>query len=246
MHAEAMRARSGTAETEPFDVEAYVQTDQGWTTDRLPLAAAAGGLQACLLPFREGFRLVVDCGIGPGEGWQAFGGGARLLRKALYRSRLAHELAHTFFYRAGRPPARLGRASSLEEKFCDDFSAALLAPPSIALRAYESGARSIVETARYLSLPVQSLLLSAASSTKTFALGGTARFGLETVLTIELVLGHPALRRSWSLQQSLVRLVEAARTTDSPCADFLVTGNLREATVVVSGVGGELASAATT
>jgi hypothetical protein len=89
-----------------------------------------GGVEAMLVPQPAGrFRIVVD--PTPKRGW---GGLSQNLRVAVARHRIrfriAHELAHTLFYRgvgSGSEPGRIEQVGTLaEELFADRFAAALL------------------------------------------------------------------------------------------------------------------------
>jgi hypothetical protein len=52
-------------------------------------------------------------------------------RRHRFRFRTAHEIAHSFFYdRRQSPPQRDLMPSDAEEKFCNEFAAALLVPPA--------------------------------------------------------------------------------------------------------------------
>lgn len=69
----------------------------------------------------------------------------RALDRRRWRFRVAHEIAHSFFYvrRAGARPARTMAASPAEERWCDEFARALLLPAA-ALRACPLDAQAIV------------------------------------------------------------------------------------------------------
>lgn len=100
------------------------------------LGAELGESQAALVPQSQGgFRIWVDptpCG-----GWGSVDPTLRVsVRRHRLRFRVAHELAHTLFYRRtnGRP-RRVLPGSPEEERFADDFARALLVPSSAANRA---------------------------------------------------------------------------------------------------------------
>jgi hypothetical protein len=89
-----------------------------------------GGCEALLVPLRSGsFRIVVDAT--PRGGW---GETPTAIRPSVARHRtrfrVAHELAHTFFFtrRAGQPVRLFPGGSAAEERFADEFARALLAP----------------------------------------------------------------------------------------------------------------------
>ena len=83
---------------------------------------------AMLVPTEAGFTALVDC-----ELWDR-AASAEAARKHL-RFVLAHELAHTFFYRPGTPPSRTSAPDDAEERFCNGFATFLLVPSDAASRA---------------------------------------------------------------------------------------------------------------
>jgi hypothetical protein len=72
------------------------------------------------------------------------------------RFRVAHELAHTFFYYrdSGRVPWRMRGRTVEEERFCDRFAAALLLPPSV-LRRGSLTASQLVGAHRWYDVSLQ-------------------------------------------------------------------------------------------
>lgn len=93
----------------------------GWAVRGTQLGAASGGLQALLLPrLSGGFTVVVDPDRTPAQI-------ASQVDPVLVRQwRLAHEYAHTFFYRQRDVPRRGGRPGQSEEVFCDLFADQIL------------------------------------------------------------------------------------------------------------------------
>lgn len=95
------------------------------------LGSASGGAEAVLVPQpADRFHIWVD--PTPRGGWQV----APTLRATVLRHRLrfrvAHEIAHTFFYRRhGGEPDRLLRDSPAQERFADEFARALLVPQAL-------------------------------------------------------------------------------------------------------------------
>jgi hypothetical protein len=94
------------------------------------LRTAEGGCEALLVPLRcGGFRIVVDAT--PRDGWCQTPIGIRA-KVAAHRTRfrIAHELAHTFFYArtGGRPTRLFPGGTKAEEEFADEFARVLLAP----------------------------------------------------------------------------------------------------------------------
>jgi hypothetical protein len=94
-------------------------------------ARDGGGHEALLVPWSDGsFRILVD----------PFPPGAQAVTRDLIerrnRFRIAHEIAHSFFYdRKCAPAQRLVPGSPEEELFCDHFASALLVPPCAARAA---------------------------------------------------------------------------------------------------------------
>lgn len=90
---------------------------RGWPVSTRRLDAAVGGLQALLLPRREGgFAVVVDPDPTPEQIAAGLDG------QAVRSWRVAHEYAHTFFYEPTVVPSRRRPASRAEELFCDRFA----------------------------------------------------------------------------------------------------------------------------
>jgi hypothetical protein len=134
----------------------------GWKVELRQLRASEGGLQACLIPSEQGgFVVWVDDRPSPSEAASGEAGGKRGPNSPLVRFRLAHELAHTFFYEAGRPPTRRTPPDAAEEAFCDSFAALLLVEqPADARRAVIAGAGAVTKLARRLRAPA-SLVVTA-------------------------------------------------------------------------------------
>jgi hypothetical protein len=97
---------------------------------RADLRTVRGGCEALLVPLPSGsFRIVVD--PTPRNGWVETPVNQRAaLARHRTRFRIAHELAHTFFYRrkGGRPTRTIPAGSAAEEEFADEFARRLLAP----------------------------------------------------------------------------------------------------------------------
>lgn len=110
-----------------FDPEA-VFAALGWPIVSETLGSARGSHRAMLIPRSGGgFTAVVDPELTAEED----ASGAHPM--AVRRFRLAHELAHSFFYSDGAPPKRLVRLSADEENACDWFAAALEEPNGLAV-----------------------------------------------------------------------------------------------------------------
>lgn len=109
----------GVSDPFGFDPEA-VFAALGWPVVSESLGASKGSHRAMLIPrLGGGFTAVVDPGLTPEEA--ANGAHPGTVRRA----RLAHELAHSFFYTDGAPPRRLLRLTPSEERACDSFAASL-------------------------------------------------------------------------------------------------------------------------
>ena len=83
------------------------------------------GREALLAPGDGQLRIVVNADLTPGRA-------AEVVRRQRRRFRLAHELAHAFFYRRiGGQYRRLSPTGCADEEwFCDEFARSLLIPPS--------------------------------------------------------------------------------------------------------------------
>jgi hypothetical protein len=93
------------------------------------LSAAAGGGEALLSPEPHNrFEIWVD--PEPRGGWDRVPASRRpALRRHRIRFRVAHEIAHSFFYdRGSEAPVRLVPDSDAQEQFADNFARALLLP----------------------------------------------------------------------------------------------------------------------
>ncbi len=109
----------GVSDPVEFDPEGVFGA-LGWPVVTEVLGAGSGSHRAMLIPrFGGGFTTVVDPELTPEEI------ASSVHPVAVRRSRLAHELAHSFFYSDGAPPRRLLRLSADEENACDWFAAAL-------------------------------------------------------------------------------------------------------------------------
>lgn len=108
------------------------------------LSGARGGVEAMLLPQAANrFRIWVD--PTPPGGWNRINPTVRsTLRRHRLRFRVAHEIAHSFFYqRDGGVPRRAVPDSPEQEDFADAFARALLIPTDAA-RATRPTAQDVV------------------------------------------------------------------------------------------------------
>jgi hypothetical protein len=101
----------------------------GFEVSRTTLSAASRQQEALLIPM-DGNRFGISVDPTPPGGWSRIRPAIRgELRSHRYRFRVAHEIAHTFFYDRSRDRPRRLLAGSLEEElFCDEFARALLLP----------------------------------------------------------------------------------------------------------------------
>lgn len=97
------------------------------------LSGGTGGVEAALLPrSRNNFLIWVD--PTPRGGWDKIRPRMRPdVRRHRLRFRVAHEIAHSFFFsRDGGQPKRVLPDSPEQEDFADIFASALLVPPEVA------------------------------------------------------------------------------------------------------------------
>lgn len=119
------------------------------------LSAGTRQQEALLIPL-DGDRFGICIDPTPPGGW----GGVRRavrpeLRRHRHRFRVAHEIAHTFFYdRTGGRPRRVFPGSDAEETFCDEFARALLLPAE-AVRSRPPIAESVFSLHRDYTVSVE-------------------------------------------------------------------------------------------
>lgn len=115
-----------------------------------PLGGARGGLEAVLAPAPEdSFEIHVD--PEPAGGWGNIPDAVRpILRRHRLRFRIAHEIAHSFFYARDEavPHRRVGNSREQEE-FCDRFAAEFLLPAAVVARVERSAPALVDLAARY-------------------------------------------------------------------------------------------------
>lgn len=92
----------------------------GWQVRTLALDALAGGNQALMAPTSSGYAFVVDPHPTPEQSRKLLRVAPKEARARVIDWRLAHELAHTLFYRKDRRRSRVFDAA--EETFCDAFA----------------------------------------------------------------------------------------------------------------------------
>lgn len=121
-----------------------------------PLDAKRGRLEGLLVPLDDDyFGISVD--PSPKGGWRTVDQHLRgELRRHRTRFRVAHEVAHSFFYRrrAGASPERCVFDSPQQERFCDDFARAFLVPHEVAA-AIEPSAPVVHALHRYFDVSLE-------------------------------------------------------------------------------------------
>lgn len=130
------------------------------------LSGERGGLEALLTPLEnDQFAVMIDST--PRGGWRNIESSMRDdLRRHRLRFRVAHELAHTFFFwrHGGRPRRHLPNSTG-QERFCDAFSRALLVPPdAVARMPVNAGTIIDLQEAFDVSLEVAARSLAAVHS----------------------------------------------------------------------------------
>jgi hypothetical protein len=120
--------------------------DEGFTIGEAKLRPGGGGKEAMMFVGGDGrFHIAVD--TTPPSGWSAMPDELRReVARHRYRFRVAHEIGHSFFYRASDDGkyVRTRRSTDAEERFCDHFAGCLLIPTE-AVRMRAPSARTVVE-----------------------------------------------------------------------------------------------------
>lgn len=135
----------------------------GFRLRERPLGGARGGLEAVIAPVPEDrFEIHVD--PEPLGGWTAVPHAMRdTLRRQRLRFRVAHEIAHSFFYvRDGSVPKRSLGNSRRQEEFCDRFAAEFLLPGKV-VAATKHSASALVELSRRYDVSLQVVVRSFAA-----------------------------------------------------------------------------------
>src|SRR5207248_9961660 len=95
----ARLVRSNLSRSRRLDIRGVCKR-LGIEVKRVDLGAARGGREGLLIPLRRNrFRIVVDP-TPPGD-WDVDHSAGSALGRQRWRFRVAHELAHTFFYESG-------------------------------------------------------------------------------------------------------------------------------------------------
>jgi hypothetical protein len=116
------------AVADPLSDLRSVANAAGATIEHADLDAIRSGLQALLAPRPGGFDIFVDPSVELDVD-EPRATVSEDLKRHRTRFRVAHELAHTFFYdRDAHAPTRLLDDTDRQEAFCDRFAAALLLP----------------------------------------------------------------------------------------------------------------------
>lgn len=127
------------------------------------LGGAEGHGEAMLLP-QPGNRFHIWVDAEPRGGWDGVPAAVRDdLRRHRFRFRVAHEMAHSFFYSRGPgEPRRLVPDSDAQERFADTFARSLLLPPGAASLAPPTAAGALALQRTYdvsVEVALRSLLL---------------------------------------------------------------------------------------
>lgn len=119
----------GRSDVDPLPDFRRICRAGGFEVSQTTLSAASGQQEALLIPMK-GNRFGICVDPVPSGGWSRVRPAVRSeLRRHRHRFRVAHEIAHSFFYdRTADRPRRLLVGSSEEELFCDEFARALLLP----------------------------------------------------------------------------------------------------------------------
>jgi hypothetical protein len=145
----------------------------GFSVAEADLKADEGGHEALMFPGADGL-LHIRVDSRPKAGWATECAELRSeTRRHRLRFRVAHEVAHSFFYRRTGDVARRQRRSSPgEERFCDLFASALLVPPAAVLRRPARAASVIALHEHYdVSVEVAARALAQARPNYDVALG---------------------------------------------------------------------------
>lgn len=147
--------------------------------------------EAMLVPrVSGGFEIFVDSGLSDPQAPER-------VRRHRRRFRVAHEIAHSFFYnRSSTPAKRVLPGSEQEERFCDAFASALLVPP-IAARSLPCAAASVIELQNRYDVSAQVAGLALSQVDNKVWIVGLARKQLEKDI-------QPELRVLWSIGPGFV------------------------------------------
>lgn len=132
------------------------------------LGSAGGGAEAVLVPQpTDRFHIWVD--PTPRGGWQVAPTIRATVRRHRLRFRVAHEIAHTFFYRRhGGKPDRLVGDSPQQERYADEFARALLVPPALAAKV-EASPQGVLDLQRLCDVSLEVALRAFVGSRREFA-----------------------------------------------------------------------------
>lgn len=137
------------------------------------LAVDRGGHEALMFPGVDG-RLLIRVDARPKQPWATSCDGLReQTRRHRLRFRVAHEVAHSFFYdRDAHGARRRRRSTPAEERFCDHFASVLLLPPA-AVHAMPATAESVLALHQRFDVSVETAArrLAEAQPTVDIAVG---------------------------------------------------------------------------
>jgi hypothetical protein len=163
----------GVGADEPVDDFGLLLAAGGFSVAEADLKADQGGHEALMFPGVDGL-LHIRVDARPKAGWGTECAELRTeTRRHRLRFRVAHEVAHSFFYLRTGDVARRQRSSSPgEERFCDLFASALLVPPAAVLRRPARAASVIALHEHYdVSVEVAARALAQARPDCDVALG---------------------------------------------------------------------------
>jgi hypothetical protein len=216
-------------DTEAVDVGSVVAAE-GWRLVRSEMLDRTGhGREAALAPSAKWeFVVRVDPRWSASDRWEApFHGGDTTAVQAL---RIAHEVAHTFFYSEavdGGAPRRAYPSTATEESFCDAFADALLVPPGAAAKATRAGADAVVRCARQYNAPVGAVLRQGGVMAVAGTVNGGAPEGAAVLCGLPATWGFPDW---WPVEGVFPDEWAAVRRGISPSrqATFLIVGGSGE------------------
>ena len=152
---EVRRQVGGVDDEEPLIDLAPLFAAGGFHFAEARLGVDHGGPEALIFPGPDR-RLLIRVDSRPNSPWGTDEEDLRQeIRRHRLRFRVAHEVAHSFFFERGvRGARRLRRSSPLEEAFCDHFATSLLVPPTVVARV-PPVADSALELHRHYDVSVE-------------------------------------------------------------------------------------------
>jgi hypothetical protein len=194
MHSPAIEA-ANIRQTAPklpngeIDIEQLV-LDKGWLIGHENLKANKGRSPVMLLPMLiGGFVIRVDKQPVPKEKWEKFvKPDPEDLQRALVRYRVAKAIGQSLFYSITPNELPIRHSSdnlpspTKEEKYCDQFAAALLVDPSLAAEIYNQGPEAVVSAANQRHVHTYAWLMAADQYQPVRAIAGWVRHNGEYLI----------------------------------------------------------------